>query len=79
MKAPANVVMNMVGRRTRRATPTQKTVKTRAPSTPIMRPARRAKTRTVMVIITKRPRGTPVRANWERRKDLWVLALEEQI
>lgn len=69
MKEAAKVVMNKVGSRISRAKPTATTVKIRAPRIPIRRAARREKTMTVIVIMTKRPRGRPVRAIWERMKD----------
>lgn len=62
MKAPAKVVMKRVGSRINRAKPTAATEKIRAARTPMRRAARREKTMTVMVIMTKRPRGMPDRA-----------------
>ena len=51
------------------AKPTAVTMKRTAPTRPMMRPARRAKITTVMVMTAKRPRGKPVRATWEAMKD----------
>ncbi len=80
MKAPAKVVMKRVGRRMSRAKPTQTTVKMRAPRTPITRAATSAKTSTPMVRTTKRPRGIPVRAIWERRNDcIWAVSATFEI
>ena len=53
-----------------RAKPTQTTMKRTAPTRPMIRPARRAKMTTVMVMTMKRPRGKPVRAIWDAMKDL---------
>ena len=61
--------MKRIGSRIRRAKPAATTVKITAPRTAMMRATMIAKIRTVMVIIMKRPRGRPLRANWERRKD----------
>ncbi len=69
MKAAANVVMKIVGSRIRRANPTVKTMKTRAPRRPRRRAPSKENTTTVMVIITKRPRGRPVKAICERMND----------
>jgi len=52
-----------------RAKPTQATMKRTAPTRPMMRPARRAKMTTEMVMTAKRPRGKPVRATWEAMND----------
>ena len=69
MNAPAKVVMKSTGRSTSSATPTQNAVNSSAPRRPITRAATRAKTKTVIVMTTKRRRGMPERANWERRND----------
>ena len=57
----AKVVIKMVGRTTRRATPTMKSVKRTAASRPMRSAAIREKTKTVMEKVMNRMRGTPVR------------------
>ena len=57
MNAAANVVTKSVGSSMIRPMPTQMTINTAAPRTPIRRAAIRAKTTTVIVKIMKRPRG----------------------
>ena len=52
-----------------RAKPTQTTMKRRAPTRPMIRPASMAKTTTEMVMTMKRPRGNPVRAIWDAMND----------
>lgn len=69
MKAAANVVMKIVGSRIRRANPTVTTMKTRAPRRPMRSAPSKENTTTVMVIMTKRPRGRPVKASCDRMKD----------
>lgn len=69
MKAAAKVVMKIVGSRIRRANPTVTTMKTRAPRRPSRSAPSRENTTTVMVIMTKRPRGRPVKAICDRMKD----------
>ena len=69
MNVAAAVVRNRVGRSMMRAKPTQTTMKRTAPTSPMIRPASRANTTTVMVMTMKRPRGKPVRAIWDARND----------
>ena len=69
MNVAAAVVRNRVGRSMMRAKPTQTTIKRTAPTSPMIRPASRAKITTVMVMTMKRPRGKPVRAIWDARND----------
>ena len=71
MNVAAAVVKKSIGRRMIRANPTAATMKSTAPSNPMMRAAMRAKTATDMVMTMKRPRGKPVRAIWEAMKDWW--------
>lgn len=56
-----NVVMKMVGRTTRRATPTMKSVKRTAARSPMSSAAMREKTKTVIEKVMNRMRGRPVR------------------
>lgn len=56
-----NVVMKMVGRTTRRATPTMKSVKRTAARSPMRSAAMREKTKTVIEKVMNRMRGRPVR------------------
>ena len=69
MNVAAAVVRNRVGRSMMRAKPTQTTMKRRAPTRPMIRPASMAKTTTEMVMTMKRPRGKPVRAIWDAMND----------
>ena len=56
--------MKMVGRTTRRATPTMKSVKRTAARRPMSSAAMREKTKTVIEKVMKRMRGRPVRMIW---------------
>jgi len=62
------VVRNTVGRTTSSATPTMKTVKSRATSKAMRSAATREKTKTVIVKVINMRRGRPVRAILDRRK-----------
>lgn len=74
MKAAANVVMKIVGNSIRRANPTVMTMKTSAPRRPRRSAPSKENTTTVIVIITKRPRGRPVKAICDRMND-WAVDL----
>ena len=62
MNVAAPVVTKSVGRRMIRATPTQKTMKSTAPRRARISATMMAKMAMLIVIITKRPSGKPVRA-----------------